>query len=89
MPPQRKTKPISPDHAALAAAIEAIIAERDGMSQQTLAEITGLSQRQINALVRGQSNPTFTTLLRVCKGLDVRLSELTALMDKLHDQGVR
>lgn len=79
--------PRSADHAALAAAIEAVIAEREGMSQQTLAETTGLSQRQINALVRGQSNPTFTTLLRVCKGLGVKLSELTALMDKLHDQG--
>lgn len=67
MPPQRKSKPRSPDHAALAQAIELLIAEDAQMSQDSVADESGLNIKQINALVRGQGNPTYTTLLRLVR----------------------
>ncbi len=85
MPPQRKSTPRSPDHAALARAIELLIAEDAEMSQQTVAEESGLNIRQVNALIRGQANPTYESLLRLCVGLHVPLGELLTLADGLRD----
>jgi Helix-turn-helix. len=67
MPPQRKSKPRSADHAALAQAIELLIAEDTRMTQDTVAEDSGLNIKQIGELVRGQGNPTYTTLLKLCR----------------------
>ncbi len=86
MPPQRKSKPRSPDHAALAQAIELLIAEDARMTQDTVAEDGGLNIKQIGALVRGQGNPTYTTLLKLCRGLHVRPGRLMALTDELRER---
>jgi transcriptional regulator with XRE-family HTH domain len=89
MPPQRKSKPRSPDHAALAQAIELLIAEEAGMTQETVAEESGLNIKQIGALVRGQGNPTYTTLLKLCQGLHVRPGRLMELTDELREKRLR
>lgn len=89
MPPQRKSKPRSPDHAALAQAIELLIAEAPEMNQDSVAFDGGLNLRQVNALVRGQSNPTYTTLLRLAKGLHVRPGELMTRADELRERRAR
>jgi transcriptional regulator with XRE-family HTH domain len=89
MPPQRKSKPRSPDHAALAQAIELLIAEDPGMTQETVAEEGGLNTKQVGALVRGQGNPTYTTLLKLCQGLHVRPGRLMALADDLREKRLR
>lgn len=86
MPAKRKSKPLSPDHAALAQAIELAIAEDTQMSQDSVASESGLNIRQVNAFVRGQGNPTYTTLLRLCKGLHVSLGELMTLADDLRER---
>ncbi len=83
MPPKRKSKPLSPDHAALAQAIELLIAEDKQMSQDSVAVESGLNIRQVNTFARGHGNPTYTTLLRLCKGLHVRPGELMTLTDEL------
>jgi transcriptional regulator with XRE-family HTH domain len=84
--PKRKSKPLSPDHAALAQAIELLIAEDERMSQDSVASESGLNIRQVNAFVRGQGNPTYTTLLRLCKGLHVKLGELMTRADDLRER---
>jgi transcriptional regulator with XRE-family HTH domain len=89
MPAQRKSKPLSPAHAALAQAIELLIAEDPHMSQETVARDSGLNIKQVNAFVRGQGNPTYLTLLRLCKGLHVRLGELMTRADALEDKRSR
>lgn len=89
MPPQRKSKPRGPDHAALGQAIELYIAENQDMSQESVADDGGLTVKQVGALVRGQSNPTYTTLLRLSKGLHVRLGELMTRTDQLRDKPVQ
>lgn len=80
MPPERKSKPRSPAEGALGRAVEQLIAER-GVSQERVAKAAGLDVRQISALVCGQSNPTYRTLLRLCDGLGVAPSELMARVE--------
>jgi DNA-binding phage protein len=89
MPPQRKSNPRSSDHAALAQAVELFIAEDAEMTQESVALDGGLSTKQVNALIRGQSNPTYTTLLRLCKGLDVRPGVLMTRVDELREKRSR
>jgi transcriptional regulator with XRE-family HTH domain len=83
MPPQRKSKPRSLYHAALGQAIELLIAERGQMTQEAVAMESGLNIKQVGALVRGQGNPTYTTILKLCRGLHVSPGELLALAEEL------
>jgi transcriptional regulator with XRE-family HTH domain len=87
MPPRRRSAPLSDDRAALAQAIELLIARHAGMTQATVAEDSGMNIKQINELVRGQGNPTYTTLLRLSRGLHVSPSELMSLVDELRERG--
>jgi transcriptional regulator with XRE-family HTH domain len=89
MPPKRRSEPRSEDHAALAQAIELLMAEDVGMTQETVAEDSGMSVKQINELVRGQGNPTYTTLLKLSRGLHISPSELMSLVDELRERGSR
>jgi transcriptional regulator with XRE-family HTH domain len=89
MPPKRRSEPRSEDHAALAQAIELLMAEDAGMTQETVAEDSGMSVKQINELVRGQGNPTYTTLLKLSRGLHISPSELMSLVDELRERGSR
>jgi transcriptional regulator with XRE-family HTH domain len=46
------------------------------MSQSTFAQRADLDVRQVNALVYGQANPSYKSLLLLCGALDIPLSEL-------------
>lgn len=83
MPPQRKSKPLSRDHAALAQAIQSLIAEDWHMTQQSVAEDSGLSVKQVNEILRGQANPTFLNMLRLADGLRVSPGTLMTRVDEL------
>jgi transcriptional regulator with XRE-family HTH domain len=87
MPPKRRSEPLTEDRAALAQAIELLIAQDGRMTQGTVAHDSGMNVKQINELVRGQGNPTYTTLLRLSRGLHVSPSELMSLVDELRDRG--
>jgi transcriptional regulator with XRE-family HTH domain len=89
MPPQRKSKPRGPAYAALGQAIELLIADDADMSQESVAEESGLNIKQVGAMVRGQSNPTYRNLLRLCEGLHVEIDELMALTRKLRERRSR
>jgi transcriptional regulator with XRE-family HTH domain len=89
MPPRRRSEPLSEDRAALAQAIESLIARDAGMTQETVAEDSGMNARQINELVRGQGNPTYVTILKLSRGLHVRPGELMSLADELRERGSR
>ncbi len=82
MPPERKRKPRSPAHAALSEVVEQVIAEHQ-MSQSTFAQLAGLDVRQVNALVCGQANPSYESLLLLCGALDTPLSELLRRVEAL------
>ena len=45
-------------------------------SQQQLAEIVGVSRQTINAIEKGNYNPTIKLCIAICKALDKTLDEL-------------
>ena len=46
------------------------------MSQQALAEAVGVSRQTINAIEKGDYNPTLKLCLAICRVLDRTLDEL-------------
>jgi putative transcriptional regulator len=46
------------------------------LSQQQLAELVGVSRQTINAIEKGDYNPTIRLCIQICKVLDRTLDEL-------------
>ena len=46
------------------------------LSQQALAELVGVSRQTINAIEKGDYNPTIRLCIAMCKALDKTLTEL-------------
>ena len=46
------------------------------LSQQQLAERVGVSRQTINAIEKGEYNPTIKLCLKICWALDCRLDDL-------------
>ena len=46
------------------------------LSQQQLAEIVGVSRQTINAIEKGEYNPTIRLCIAICKALDRTLDDL-------------
>ena len=46
------------------------------MSQQQLADAVGVSRQTINAIEKGDYNPTIKLCIAICKTLDKTLDEL-------------
>lgn len=46
------------------------------ISQQELAELVGVSRQTINAIEKGDYNPTIKLCISICKALDKTLDEL-------------
>lgn len=53
------------------------------MSQSTFAQRAGLDVRQVNALVCGQANPSYESLLMLCGALDIPSSEVMRRVEAL------
>jgi transcriptional regulator with XRE-family HTH domain len=70
----------SPQHRALGNAIRELRACQR-LSQEQLGFRAGLHRNYIGAVERGELNPTYGVLLRLCAGLGIRLAELVALGD--------
>jgi DNA-binding phage protein len=86
VPRPRTAKPRSLRHAALGQAIELVIAKGAHMSVDTVAADSGLDEKQIGTFIRGQGNPTYSTVLKLCDGLHLSPGELMAIVDKLHKE---
>lgn len=46
------------------------------LSQQQLAELVGVSRQTINAIEKGEYNPTIRLCIAICRALDRTLDEL-------------
>lgn len=46
------------------------------ISQQELAEMVGVSRQTVNAIEKGDYNPTIRLCIAICKALDMTLDEL-------------
>ncbi len=84
MPPPRRSKPRSPEHAALGEAVRRLRLEAE-LSQEQLAERAGTDLTQIGGIERGVRNPSYTTLLRLAAALETSVGELTSLADRLRE----
>lgn len=82
MPPQRRSKPRSPEHAALGEAVRRLRLEA-GLSQEQLAERAATDLTQIGGIERGVRNPSYTTLVRLADALETSVGELASLADEL------
>ncbi|HEX3040823.1 MAG TPA: helix-turn-helix transcriptional regulator [Solirubrobacterales bacterium] len=82
MPPPRRSKPRSPEHAALGEAVRRLRLEAE-MSQEELAEAAGTDLTQVGGIERGVRNPSYTTLLRLATALGTSVGELTTLADRI------
>lgn len=49
---------------------------RKGLSQAELAKLVGVSRQTVNAVERGDYNPTINLCIAICKQLDCTLDQL-------------
>ena len=82
MPPARRVKPRSPDHAALGEALRTLRTE-SGMTQEDLADAARTDLTQVGGIERGVRNPSYTTLLNLTRALRTSVGQLTTLADQL------
>jgi transcriptional regulator with XRE-family HTH domain len=54
-----------------------------GLTQEGLAERVGTEFNRIGELERGATDSRFSTLLRVARGLDVKLDEIAARFERI------
>ena len=47
-----------------------------GLSQQSLADIVGVSRQTINAIEKGDYNPTIKLCVAICKALNLTMNDL-------------
>lgn len=47
-----------------------------GLSQQQLADILGVSRQTVNAIEKGDYNPTIRLCVALCKALNLTLNDL-------------
>jgi transcriptional regulator with XRE-family HTH domain len=56
-----------------------------GLSQENLAETTGLDRSYISRIERGTANPTFIALSQIAEGLSLTLNEFMQLVCEADD----
>ncbi|MGW2837288.1 helix-turn-helix domain-containing protein [Streptomyces sp. NPDC001493] len=49
---------------------------RQNLTQEALAERAGISRDTVHRVERGTNDPRFSDLLRICRALEIRLSDL-------------
>jgi transcriptional regulator with XRE-family HTH domain len=79
---------LSTDHAALGRALREL-REARGLSQERLAELSGLHRNYVGGIERGERNPSFTNLVKLAAASGVRLSELIARAEVLQGDEAR
>jgi transcriptional regulator with XRE-family HTH domain len=72
-------------HIALGAAVRELRARR-GISQEALAEMSGMHRTYLGGIERGRRNPSLTNIRRVADALGVRTSELLQLAEALESE---
>jgi len=82
MPPPRRSKPRSPEHAALGEAVRTLRLEA-GLSQEQLAEGAQTDLTQVGGIERGVRNPSYTTLVRLAAALGTSVGRLATRADEL------
>lgn len=59
----------------------------NGLTQETLAFESGVDRSFISLIERGDSSPTFDTIVELCKALDINFTFLAAKLEQELQQG--
>lgn len=86
MPPRRKIKPRSPEHAALGEAVRQLRMER-GLPQEEVADRMDTDITQVGGIERGLRNPSYETLVRLAAALETQPGEIVSLADRVLAEG--
>lgn len=82
MPPQRRSKPRSPEHRALGEAIRRL-RKQAGLSQEQLADLAATDVTQVGGVERGVRNPSYATLVRFAAALGTTVGAIAVLADEI------
>lgn len=82
MPPARKVKPRSPEHAALGDSIRQLREDRK-LTLEQLADLADTDLTQLGGVERGTRNATYGFLLRVANALGSSVGEITTKADEI------
>jgi transcriptional regulator with XRE-family HTH domain len=85
--PARRTQ----EFAAIGRTIELVMAEK-GLSKRQVADRSEIDYKRVSLYCKGQANPTYAILKRLCDAIGVSLGELTLRAEDLaleepNDQG--
>lgn len=78
-------QPLS-DLAALGRALRSVRARRFRLTQDRLAAAAGLSANHVGALERGEADPSYTTLLKLSRAVDVPLAEIVTIAASIQER---
>jgi transcriptional regulator with XRE-family HTH domain len=67
----------------LGEAIRARRGEIDGLSQEGLADLSGLHRTYVSEIERGLRNPSYRNLVKLAVALELPLSELVARAERI------
>jgi transcriptional regulator with XRE-family HTH domain len=76
--PARRTQ----EFAAIGWVMKVVIAEK-GLSRAKLADRTGIDYKLVSKYLKGEGNPTYETLKRLCDGMGVSLGEVMVRAEDL------
>ena len=79
MPPRKEPQK------TLGLAVRELRTER-GMTQEELAHRSGLHPTWISRVEGGSMNPAWSSVMRLCRGLDVPISELARRVERLEQR---
>ena len=69
-------------HAALGRAVRDLRVDRR-ISQEALGDLSGMDRTYVGGIERGERNPTYQTIRRLCEALGISSSELIARAEAL------
>lgn len=81
MPRAREKPPRTPELGALGLAVETVRLMRGGTQESVGAKIHA-DHKAAGPIERGQSNPSYLTLVRLASALDTSLAEIVALAER-------
>ena len=56
--------------------------EKKGLSQEVVSGLAAIGRTHLSAIERGERKPTMETFFRICDALQVRPSELMAMIER-------